>query len=116
MIFDLLEKKIEKHDSITTIDIDPNDRLDVHKVIISSPSYREIDGEYYAWKYSTYGYIWSKEVKSSNINYLLFYRNFEKGENKTVYIYKYDRQINTRGMMMIAKCVIYEKNMYDCLR
>jgi len=116
MIFDLLEKKIEKIDSITTIDIDPNDARDIHKIIIESPIFKEINGTYFAWKYSTYGYIWRKETKHSSTSYILFYKNkmildktYDK-INQIIYIYKLDKQMSASGMMLVAKCGVYEKN------
>ena len=119
MIFDLLEKKIEKIDSITTIDIDPDDTADVQKIMIESPTFREINGMYHAWKYSTYGYVWRKETANSNVFYILFYKNKSilqaglEGLKDHIYIYKSEKQMSTTSMMLMAWSGVYEKNFME---
>ena len=104
MIFDLVIQKIEKINSITMIDIDSEDINLIHKIQIEAPTYKEIDGTYVVWKYSTHGYVWRKDNKEKNLAYFLFYM-----KNDQIYIYKYDKMIHSCEIKQIASCKITEK-------
>ena len=122
MKFDLFEKKIDKIDMITAIDILAEDAEDIDKIMIRSPTYREINGFYTVWKYSNYGYVWKKQNSTNHQDsrkYILFYQNnlnetgsrkILKSSDKMLSIYKQDTQLNGEGLILCARCYMYKKD------
>ena len=109
--FNLVTHSFDKHDNMTLIDIENDDNM--FKYSIESLSYPHIHGIYTIWKYSNFGYIWSRT--HLNNRYIILNTPNDNILNKQQYYIKIYMLNNLipNNLILIAKCTITNRNNFE---
>ena len=112
-ILNLVSHVFERHDNITLINLDQED-TGMFKYMIDAPSYPNINGLYSVWKYSNYGYVWSRETSLCRM-ILIKTNDINKNNIRHHYIKIYMiNKIVPYNVILMAECMVsYRNNMEE---